>query len=106
MPLFTIRREVPGADRTEIDAAAFRAIVCAYEYPGLRWVRSYWDAEAGELSCLYEAESAQQIEEHSRRSRIPCDAVREVIQFGPEEYAQIAGPPPESDRRRNVVRAP
>jgi len=90
MPLFTIRRDVPDVTREDLDAAAFRALACAYEYPGLRWVRSYWDEDRGQLLCLYEARDAAQIEHHSRRSRIPCDEIRAVIEFGPESYVAVA----------------
>jgi hypothetical protein len=96
MPLFTIRRSVPGANRDEIDASAFRAIVCAYEYPNMRWIRSYWDQHGGQLLCLYEADSAEQIADHAQRARIPCDEVREVVAFGPEEFAHVALPTPEA----------
>ena len=90
MPLYTIRRAVGAASREDIDASAFRALACAIEYPGMRWIRSYWDREAGVLTCLYEAHSAAEIQEHSRRSRIACDEVREVTEFGPEDYAGLA----------------
>jgi hypothetical protein len=86
MPRFTIRRVVPDATREDVDAAAFRAIACATEYDGLKWIRSYWDETGHELLCLYEAANADQIREHSRRARIPCDEVREVVEVGPEEY--------------------
>jgi hypothetical protein len=91
MPLFTIRRMLPGATREDLDAAGLRATVCAYEFPGLRWVRSYWDRPAGEVLCLYQAKDTAQIEEHSRRARIPCDEVREVVILGPGEVDGDAG---------------
>jgi hypothetical protein len=89
MPLFTIRREIPGLSREELDAAAYRAIMCAFEFPGMRWVRSYWDAPRGEITCLYEARDAEQIRDHAHRSRIPCDEVREVIEVAPEQYVRV-----------------
>ena len=86
MPLFTILRRVPGATRDDIDAASLRALICATEFPGLRWVRSYWDSDGETILCLYEGKDAEQIAEHSRRSRIPCDEVREIVEFGPDDY--------------------
>jgi len=90
MPLFTILRNVPGASREDIDADSLRAITCAFEFPGLRWVRSYWDKERDQILCLYQGESVEQIVEHSRRSRIPCDEVNEIVEFGPDEYVMSA----------------
>lgn len=95
MPLYTIRREIPGDDREAIDAASLRAISCAYEFPGLRWIRSYWDEPAQALLCLYESTSPEQIQEHSRRSRIPCDDIREVVEIEPSVYVDSEFIPPD-----------
>ena len=86
MPIFTIRRRIPGLSQEDMAAAAFRAIGCAAEYPGMHWHQSYWDREAGVLTCVYEAGSVAQIEDHARRARIPCDDVREVTVVGPDDY--------------------
>jgi hypothetical protein len=86
MPLYTIRRMVPGAQQDDVDAASLRAIFCAYEYSGLKWIRSFWDQAKQELLCVYEATSPDQIREHSNRARLPCDEVTEVVEFGPEQY--------------------
>ncbi|HEY7466660.1 MAG TPA: nickel-binding protein [Dehalococcoidia bacterium] len=83
MPLFCIERKVPGASAEDIDAAGFRATACAFNYPGLRWRSSYWDKAGQRLICIYEAESAEQISDHSRRARIPCDAITEVQHIDP-----------------------
>jgi hypothetical protein len=86
MPLYKIRRRVGEMSQDEMDAAAFRAIVCAPQFPGLKWHRSFWDREAGLVDCLYEAEDQAQIEEHARVSRIPCDEVRPVDELIPDAY--------------------
>jgi hypothetical protein len=87
MALYLIKRNVPGASSAEIDAAAFRAMACAYSFPGLRWIHSYWDPKGGATYCIYEAESREQIEDHARRARIPCDEVMPVNYMTPSEYA-------------------
>ncbi len=89
MPRFLIRRNVPDADQEDIDAAAFRALVCTVEYPGLRWIESHWDRESGALFCIYEGASTSQVFEHARRSRIACDSVVEVQSVRPEDYVEI-----------------
>jgi hypothetical protein len=69
-----------------MDAAAFRAIVCAPQFPGLKWIRSFWDRETGRIDCVYEAADAAQLEEHARTARIPCDEIRLVVEVAPEAY--------------------
>lgn len=91
MPLFLIRRNVPGMDQGEIDAAGYRAIMCAYEYPGMKWHRSYWDRQRGVLECLYECQDEAEVRSHAERSRIPCDDVREVVIIDPVAYTDEAG---------------
>ena len=86
MPLFKVRRDVGEMTQEDMDAAGFRAIVCAPQFPGLKWHRSYWDKAQGRLDCIYEAETQGQLEEHARVSRIPCDEIREVAEVLPDPY--------------------
>jgi hypothetical protein len=86
MPLFLIRRDVPDLSQEELDAAAYRAITCAFYFAGLKWHQSYWDREAGVIHCVYEARSQEDIFEHAVTARIPCDVVREVQIVRPEDY--------------------
>lgn len=87
MPLYAIRRNVGFMNADEVDAAAFRASVCAYEFPGLSWVRSFWDSSGGEIMCYYEAVDETQVREHSRKANIPCDAVYPVTELLPDGYS-------------------
>ncbi|MGE0599554.1 MAG: nickel-binding protein [Dehalococcoidia bacterium] len=86
MALYRIQRNLGEKSQAEIDAAALRAIVCAPQFPGVKWHRSFWDEDAGRLDCFYEANSIADLEEHSRVSRIPCDEVSEVTEILPETY--------------------
>jgi hypothetical protein len=86
MPLFLVRREVPGAHRGEIDAGAFRAGSCLHNYDDMRWITSYLDVEGERVFCIYEARSADDLRDHAIRARIPCDEVLPVVQLLPEEY--------------------
>ena len=93
MPLYQIRRMVPGSTPEDIDAAGFRALVCAADFEGLRWVVSHWDQAREEVQCIYEARNAADIVEHSRRSSIPCDEVREVVAIRPEDLVSTGMEP-------------
>ncbi len=86
MPLYRIRRNIGEASQEDIDAASFRAIVCAPQFPGLKWVRSFWDPESGRIDCFYEAQDSHQIVEHAGAARIPCDEIHEVREVLPEMY--------------------
>jgi hypothetical protein len=86
MAYFLIKRSVPGATQDDIDAASFRAITCAFYFPGLRWLRSFWDRDAGVIHCVYEAKDEAEVYAHAQRARIPCDEVRMVNPFGPDDY--------------------
>jgi hypothetical protein len=84
MPLYSIRRNIGPTSRDEIEAAGFRAIVCASEYPGLRWIRSFWHEDGQFLTCYYIADSPDQIRQHAHQSNIPCDEIVEVTEILPE----------------------
>jgi len=86
MALFLIKRGVPGSDQGDIDAAVFRSMACVYQFPGMRWITSYWDQANGISYCVYEAASREQIEAHSARAQIPCDDVWEVSSVDPSQY--------------------
>ena len=86
MTLYSIRRNVGDITKEDMDAAAFRAIVCAVQFPGLKWHRSYWNQASGYMDCIYEADRPEHLEEHARVARIPCDDVRPVTEIIPETY--------------------
>jgi hypothetical protein len=90
MPLFAVKRIIPGVDRAVLDAAAFRALSCTYDYDDLDWIRSYWEPGSDEVLCIYVARDADQVREHAERSRIPCDEVRQVDEVLPADYAPPA----------------
>jgi hypothetical protein len=89
MPLFMIRRELPGATQDDMDAAAYRAMACLFHFEGMRWLTSYWDRDAEVVHCIYEAATSEEVIDHARRARIPCDDVKEVQHVGPEFYAPV-----------------
>jgi hypothetical protein len=73
-----IRRSLPGLSTDEREAVGYRALICSFMYKDMRWLHSYWDAEAEVSHCIYEAEDEEQVREHALRAGIPCDEVRRV----------------------------
>jgi hypothetical protein len=86
MPLYLIRRDLGNAGREDVDAAAIRALSCAYNYDGLRWIASYWHEPEGRTFCVYEAQNEQQIIDHSAQARMPCDEITPVQPIDPQAY--------------------
>jgi hypothetical protein len=95
MPLFKIRRAMPGVTPEEVESAGLRAAFCTYAFDGeVRWVRSYFDAAASEIHCIYEATSPEQLQRHAALAHLPCDEVVEVTEIlaqGFYEEAELEG---------------
>jgi len=85
--VFLVRRNLPGASKEDVEAGLFRTYTCVAYFPGVKWISSFWDQEHGQALCVYEAESAQQLRDHSERARVPCDEVVPVDMFGPAMFA-------------------
>jgi len=83
MPLFQITRPVPGWNDDELAAAGVRAETCVGSFPGLRWMRSFLDAENEVVTCFYEAADVDSVRLHAAVSELPCEEVREVTEFLP-----------------------
>jgi hypothetical protein len=88
LQLVLVRRHLESMTSQEFRAIALRAIMCAYEYRDLRWLRSYWATEQNELLCLFRTRTHELVREHALRSRIPCDEVHDAIQVGPGVLAR------------------
>jgi hypothetical protein len=86
MTTYLIKRNVGDAGPNEYDAALFRALSCVYDFPGLKWLHSYWDRGTGVAYCVYEAVSVDQIQRHADLAQIPCDEVLEVLVSAPDTY--------------------
>lgn len=81
--LVLVRRQLDPLTHSEFRAIALQAIMCAYEYEDMRWLRSYWSRGTDQLFCLFETRSHELVREHARRSRIPCDEVLDAVEVRP-----------------------
>ena len=86
MPLYRIERNLGRVSPEEIDAAAFRSISCLTAFAGMAWIRSFYDAQAGQMTCYYVAANPDDLRKHAEVARIPCDTVAEVIEYLPDAY--------------------
>jgi hypothetical protein len=90
LQLVLVRRRLQPTTRQNFRAVALQAIMCAYEYTDLRWLRSYWATEENELHCVFRTRTHDLVREHARRSRIPCDEVHDAVELGPDLTAMPA----------------
>ncbi len=103
MPLYTVIRRFPGASKTDLDAAAFRSLTCIRYHEGLAWIRSYWNAAAEELRCIYVAQDPEQIRFHAQRADIPCDEIYEVDEVLPSDYTMESEPVPAGENGSRLI---
>jgi hypothetical protein len=85
MPRYLIERDVLGWTDEDLDAASLRAQMCAPWFEDLEWVISYHDAERGILLCIYNADTVEKIQAHSKFSGLPVGAIRPVTEIHPED---------------------
>lgn len=80
MPKFIIEREIPNAaslTAAELQIIAQRSCdVLRKLGPTIQWVHSYVTED--KVTCLYIAESAEQIREHASLGGFPADRVLQV----------------------------
>jgi hypothetical protein len=84
LQLVLVRRQLEPLTPGEFRAIALQAIMCAYEYQDMRWLRSYWARETDQLFCLFETRSHDLVREHAQRSRIPCDEIHDAVEVLPQ----------------------
>src|SRR5919106_4546351 len=73
MPLFLVERNF--AEELELGAGDVLGIEAVNDEVGVRWVHSFLSADKRKTYCLYEATSAEMIQEAARRNNSPADAI-------------------------------
>jgi hypothetical protein len=68
---------------TELRSGAWRSVRCADTFPGLQWVRSYWDQDNRISFCLYQARRRADLRDHSAVLAVPCNEIWEVTELTP-----------------------
>lgn len=86
MPLYRVERSYGAMPDEELDGAGFRADQCAHFFPGMRWLRSYFDPAARHSTCLYEAASDDDLRRHAELACLTCDSIAEVLEILPDQF--------------------
>lgn len=76
MPVFMIERNF--AEKLEVTPEGAAAINEINDEESVRWLISFLSVDKKKTFCLYEASSAEAIQEAARRAGIPADTIIEV----------------------------
>jgi hypothetical protein len=91
--LFCVYRQLLLAlTTTELRAGAWRSVRCADAFPGLQWVRSFWDQDNRISFCLYQARRRADLRAHSAVLAVPCNEIWEVIELVPPVHRRADNP--------------
>jgi len=81
MPTFKLERSVAGLSDDDLAAGGYRAVSCAKRYPGLVWLRSYFDREAKRTTCFYVSPSRDVLVAHQADAQLEFETIIEVEEF-------------------------
>jgi hypothetical protein len=88
MPLFVVKRTLPGVTPEALASAGLRAKTCCAEMTregeAVRWIRSFYLPESSQTHCYFEAASKRAVEEANQRARIPFVEVSDAVEMTPE----------------------
>lgn len=88
MPLFVIERQF--AEQLEITPEAAKAITLINDGVGVNWLFSFLSADKKKTYCLYEAPSAEAIQQAAKLANVPADVIIEVSEIRPEALIAAA----------------
>ncbi len=88
MPMFVVKRQLPGITPDGLQGAGIRVKSCAAEMQSegsdVRWVRSFFLPEAEQTHCYFEGPDAAAIQDLNDRAQIPYLEISEVHEMTPE----------------------
>lgn len=88
MPVYVVKRTLPGITPEALMSAGVRAKTCCAEMTqegeSVRWIRSFFLPESSQTHCYFDAASKQAVEEANQRARIPFVEIAEVVEMTPE----------------------
>lgn len=85
MPRFIIERNF--ADKLELTKNAVDNVQRINDEVGVKWIFSFLSADKRKTYCLYEAASAEAIQEAARRANVPADVIIPVDEINPGMFA-------------------
>lgn len=88
MPMFVVKRDLPGITAEAVQGAGLRAKTCAADMQGegrgVQWVRSFFLPETEQTHCYFDGPDLETIKELNDRAQIPFTEIVEVQEMTPE----------------------
>ena len=88
MPMFVVKRQLPGITADGVHGAGVRVKSCVAEMQGegqeVQWLRSFYLPEAEQTHCYFEAHSAEAVRDLNERAQIPFLEISEVVEMTPD----------------------
>ena len=88
MPLYVVKRQLPGVTSDGVHGAGVRVKSCAAEMQGegcdVHWIRSFYLPGAEQTHCYFEGPSPDAIQDLNERAQIPFIEIAEVLEMTPD----------------------
>lgn len=94
MPLFLVERNF--AEQLDLTSEGAAGIVLVNGEVGVNWLFSFLSADKKKTYCLYEAPSADAIQEAAKRANVPAEVIVELGGEVHPEFGVAAARPLES----------
>lgn len=85
MPRFIIERNF--AEQLEVTKEASDHVEQINAEEGVKWIFSFLSADKRKTYCLYEAPSAEAIQQAAKRANLPADVIMQVEEISPTMFA-------------------
>ena len=88
MPMYVVKRQLPGVTSDGVHGAGVRVKSCAAEMQGegceVFWIRSFFLPEAEQTHCYFEGPSLEAIRDLNERAQIPFLEIAEAVEMTPD----------------------
>ena len=88
MPVFVVKRDLPGITPEAVQGAGLRVKTCAADMQdegrGITWVRSFFLPEKEQTHCYFDGPDLESVKELNERASIPYTEIVEVHEMTPE----------------------
>ncbi len=88
MPMFVVKRELPGITPDGIHGAGIRVKSCAAEMQkegtNVHWLRSFFLPDAEQTHCYFEGPDEAAIRDLNERAQIPFIEISPVVEMTPD----------------------
>ncbi|HUP51830.1 MAG TPA: nickel-binding protein [Longimicrobiales bacterium] len=88
MPMFVVKRQLPGITPDGVHGAGIRVKSCVAEMRGegheVQWLRSFFLPGEEQTHCYFSAPTAAAVRDLNERAQIPFLEITEVVEMTPD----------------------